>query len=91
MKKRILASLLMSFLLASLALFTTEFSQNIGVSGAAAPEDAPALWNAGDTRNKIVVISDIHLGIYDNYTETLQTARCWLFCGVWSTTMSENW
>ena len=42
MKKRILASLLMSFLLASLALFTTEFSQNIGVSGAAAPENAPA-------------------------------------------------
>ena len=72
MKKRILASLLMSFLLASLALFTTEFSQNIGVSGAAAPEDAPALWNTGDTRNKIVVISDIHLGIDDNYTETLQ-------------------
>ena len=71
MKRRILASLLMSFLLASLALFTTEFSMNIGASCAAASEDAPALWNAGNTRNKIVVISDIHLGIDDNYTETL--------------------
>lgn len=30
-----------------------------------------ALWTAGDRRSKIVVISDLHLGIDDNYTETL--------------------
>lgn len=29
------------------------------------------LWEAGKTRNKIVIISDIHLGIEDDYTETL--------------------
>lgn len=30
------------------------------------------LWEAGVTRDKIVVISDIHLGIDDRYTETLK-------------------
>lgn len=29
------------------------------------------LWEAGSERNKIVIISDIHLGIEDDYTETL--------------------
>lgn len=29
------------------------------------------LWQAGGARNKIVVISDLHLGIRDDYTETL--------------------
>ncbi len=32
--------------------------------------DAQPLWTAGGTRNKIVVISDLHLGIDDRYTET---------------------
>jgi UDP-2,3-diacylglucosamine pyrophosphatase LpxH len=40
-------------------------------SGSAATASAGALWEAGDTRDKIVVISDIHLGIDDKYTETL--------------------
>lgn len=30
------------------------------------------LWEAGETRNKIVVISDTHLGIDDRYTETFE-------------------
>lgn len=30
------------------------------------------LWDAGEKRNKIVVISDIHLGIDDRYTETIE-------------------
>jgi len=34
--------------------------------------DAAPLWNADKVRNKIVVISDIHLGIEDRYTETLK-------------------
>ena len=34
--------------------------------------DADPLWHSGSTRNKIVVISDIHLGIDDRYTETLE-------------------
>lgn len=29
------------------------------------------LWGAGEKRDKIVVVSDIHLGIEDKYTETL--------------------
>ena len=37
-----------------------------------APKGSEALWKAGDTKNKIVVISDIHLGIDDRYTETLK-------------------
>lgn len=31
----------------------------------------PALWIEDSTRNKIVVVSDIHLGVDDRYTETL--------------------
>ena len=31
-----------------------------------------ALWNAGDTRDKIVVISDLHLGIDDKFAETVK-------------------
>lgn len=38
----------------------------------AAPQNVTALWNAGHTRDKIVVISDIHLGIDDNYTEMVK-------------------
>ena len=34
--------------------------------------DEEPLWEAGTTRNKIVVISDLHLGIEDIYTETLK-------------------
>lgn len=33
--------------------------------------EAEPLWEAGTSRNKIVVISDLHLGIDDKYTETL--------------------
>lgn len=31
-----------------------------------------SLWNSNNEKNKIVVISDIHLGIKDEYTETLK-------------------
>ncbi|MEF9974888.1 MAG: metallophosphoesterase [Ruthenibacterium sp.] len=33
--------------------------------------DAQPLWEAGSERNKIVVISDLHLGIDDQYAETV--------------------
>ena len=36
-----------------------------------AQNEAQPLWEAGNERNKIVVISDLHLGIDDAYTETL--------------------
>lgn len=62
MKKRLLSFLTVCSMLLSLAL---------PVSGFAAAADASPLWAAGYTPNKIVVISDIHLGIDDRYTETL--------------------
>ncbi|MBZ8142684.1 metallophosphoesterase [Rubrivivax gelatinosus] len=40
-------------------------------SGSDPTSDAAPLWAAGATRNKIVVISDLHLGIEDRYTENL--------------------
>lgn len=71
MKTRILSLLLAAGMVLSLAL-TAGCSSNTAAPEADAPESAEALWNAGDARDKIVVISDIHLGIDDNYTETLQ-------------------
>ncbi len=62
MKKRILSLLLASSMVISFGLFT---------SGCAQKSSASALWAAGGTRNKIVVISDIHMGIDDKYAETV--------------------
>lgn len=62
MKTKILSLLLAASMVISLALVT---------SGCASKSSAPALWEAGDTRNKIVVISDIHIGIDDKYAETV--------------------
>ncbi|MCC9598070.1 MULTISPECIES: metallophosphoesterase [unclassified Rubrivivax] len=39
--------------------------------GSEPASDATPLWAAGSSRDKIVVISDLHLGIDDRYTETL--------------------
>lgn len=62
MKVKILSLLLAFSMLLSSALFT---------SGCAPKSSVPALWEAGNTRNKIVVISDIHIGIDDKYAETV--------------------
>lgn len=64
---RFLSLLLVLTMAVSLALVTPGYAAK-----AEAPVSASALWEAGDTKNKIVVISDIHLGIEDQYTETLQ-------------------
>lgn len=72
MKTRILSLLLASSMVISLAMFNTGCSSNSSPSVSDGPKSAAALWDAGHTRNKIVVISDIHLGIDDNYTETLK-------------------
>ncbi len=69
MKARIL-SLLLAFSI--VMLLTTGCLPNTGASVSDAPKGAAALWDAGDKRDKIVVISDIHLGIDDRYTETLK-------------------
>ena len=62
MKAKILSLLLASSMVISLALFT---------SGCAQKSSASALWEAGSTRNKIVVISDIHIGVNDEYAENV--------------------
>ena len=62
MKAKILSLLLASSMVISLALFT---------SGCAQKGSASALWEAGSTRNKIVVISDIHIGVDDKYAENV--------------------
>ncbi|MDT8903091.1 metallophosphoesterase [Anaeroselena agilis] len=72
MKAKILSLLLVASM--AISLFTTGFSWNTGAR-ASAPEGAAALWDAGGTRDKIVVISDIHLGIDDRYTETLKNRQ----------------
>ncbi len=59
MKKRILISLLVLIVLLSLA--------GLIVTSAAKP-----LWEADNVRNKIVVISDIHLGIDDTFSENVE-------------------
>lgn len=63
MKKRVLSFLLASCMVLSMALLTTGCSPKAGVS---------ALWDAGKTRDKIVVISDIHIGVDDKYAETVK-------------------
>ncbi|MFT3963294.1 metallophosphoesterase [Propionivibrio sp.] len=50
----------------------------LNVSGCSGGSDSDSdsganpLWDTGDARNKIIIISDLHLGVDDNYTETLQ-------------------
>ena len=63
MKKRIVYSSLVSILVLSLALFA---------AGCSNTKNAEALWEADGKRDKIIIISDIHLGIEDQYTETLE-------------------
>ncbi len=71
MKTRVFSSLLACCMVISLALLTAPCSSNTGASVSNSPRGAAALWNAGNTRDKIVVISDIHLGIDDSYAETV--------------------
>lgn len=72
MKTRILSLLLAFTMIISSALFAAGCSSKTANSEANAPQGAVALWEAGNIRNKIVVISDIHLGIEDRYTETVK-------------------
>jgi UDP-2,3-diacylglucosamine pyrophosphatase LpxH len=63
MKKRVSSFLLAVCMVISMALLTTGCSPKVGVS---------ALWDAGKIRDKIVVISDIHIGIDDSYAEMVK-------------------
>lgn len=72
MKTKMLSLLLVFCFVISLVLLTGGCSSNTGASDSGVLEGAAALWDAGDTRNKIVAISDLHLGIEDKYSETLK-------------------
>ncbi|RCX08084.1 calcineurin-like phosphoesterase family protein [Anaerobacterium chartisolvens] len=72
MKTKILSLLLVAGMLISLALITIGCSTNTDASVSDTPKGATALWDAGGTRNKIVVISDIHIGIDDSYAEMVK-------------------
>ena len=67
MKKTLLSLLLVISMVFSTATFAAG-----STALADAPENFPALWEAGDRRDKIVTISDIHLGIEDRYSETVE-------------------
>lgn len=66
MKKRII-SLLLSVSMAVMLLLLP-----VGCSKGNQTDDLTPLWEAGASRDKIVAISDLHLGIEDEYTETLK-------------------
>lgn len=72
MKLRILSLILVFSIVISLALLATGCSPTAGASASKATEGVATLWDAGDIRDKIVVISDIHLGIDDSYAEILK-------------------
>ena len=67
MKKGFLSLLLAISMVISPVLFTA-----LSPAKAETPETLPALWEAGERRDKIVTISDIHLGIEDRYSETVE-------------------
>lgn len=65
MSKKILSFMLICSIIISIAVLFT------GCDRGHDHEDANPLWEAGKERNKIVVISDLHLGIDDRYTESI--------------------
>lgn len=46
-------------------------SNRVAAAGLTAGRDIQPLWQAGSRRNKIVVVSDLHLGIDDSFAETV--------------------
>ena len=59
-------------IVAATSIFTTILLAGCGSHGTIGKSDAESLWKADDKQDKIVVISDLHLGIQDEYTETLE-------------------
>ncbi|NLT35007.1 MAG: metallophosphoesterase [Gaiellales bacterium] len=66
MKQKLLSLMLACSIVVSLALLATGCAAQTST-----PEAATPLWEAGAERNRIVVISDLHLGIADSYSETV--------------------
>ncbi len=72
MKRKLTSLLLVCSIVSSLALLGCGCSANTTASVSEKPKGTAALWEAGAKREKIVVISDIHLGIDDKYSEILK-------------------
>ncbi len=66
MAKRILSFFSVALLIMTIVGCTSLSKQETGASQSAQP-----LWDAGDTRDKIIVLSDIHTGFEDAYAEIL--------------------
>ena len=66
MLKRILTLLIAVSMATSFAVFTAGSSQ---------PDQAKSLWMADGEKDKIIVISDLHLGIDDEYAETVENRQ----------------
>ncbi len=75
MKRKMLALLLASSMVASVALLSAGCGTKTATSATDDAEGAPVLWAPGESRDKIVVISDLHLGSDDTYTEPRATRR----------------
>ena len=71
MKKTFLSLLLLISMVFSTATFAAG-----STAKAEAPENFPALWEAGDTKNKIVTISDIIWASRTATAKQWKTFRC---------------
>ncbi|HQM97408.1 MAG TPA: metallophosphoesterase [Clostridia bacterium] len=65
MRKKIISLILICSIVASISMLFTGCGRNNKLSA------VDPLWAAGSERNKIVIISDIHLGIDDRYSEII--------------------
>lgn len=63
------------FLALILSMLSSLMVLNVDVCVTNASASEQPLWQGNGDRNKIVVISDLHLGIDDNYTETLKNRK----------------
>lgn len=64
--------MLASSLIIGLAMICGGCASQSGASETTESNGAAPLWEAGSSRDKIVVISDLHLGIEDQYSETIK-------------------
>ena len=73
MKKQVIIRKTLAFLFVVCAVILG-VTINVGCSSenSDSKDEATPLWEVGSVRNKIVTISDLHIGIDDRYTETLK-------------------
>ena len=67
-----MAKRILSFFSVALLIMTFAGCSSLSKQGSTASPSAQPLWAAGDTRDKIIVLSDIHTGFEDAYAEILE-------------------